>query len=473
MKQQFRLISAFIIAAVTIFSQTGCKEHTLIDAKVAPNIDNIHVFQTDTFTILTKSIFDGDVITSTSITGLPIYHGLGSINGTDAYFGNTNAGIYMQVIPETLTPTFFSTDNVDSAILILPYTGYTYGDSTSSATPQSFNVYKITDPFYTDSTYYATQSLAYDPSTIYGTASNVNFKTITDSTFMDGRLRGPMLRIKLNINSGSSLYTDLSNANNTTDVTTFLSTFKGVYIEHSDTFQANTKSIPYFQLDGVDTYSRAGILVYHHNASTTGEQIFQYYFDIQTCAHYNKITRNYSGTPAQSLFTSNQKNDSLVVAQNQPGAAIDVQIPFLGNAFDAANKFKFIINNAQLIITQVNSYVSPIYGPPVKLYATGVGGSNNDSLYSISDRYPITSLYPLQFLDGYAKQTTVGGVTTTRYTINMPREVMESIARKRVLHLRLNGTQDYPGATRLVAGGGSYSDPNYRIKLNIVYTKIP
>lgn len=472
MKQQFRLISAFIIAAITIFSQTGCKEHTLIDAKVAPKIDNIHVFQTDTFTVITKNVFDGDVVTSTSITGLPIYHGLGSINGTDAYFGNTNAGIYMQVIPETLSPSFFSPGNVDSAILILPYTGYTYGDSSSSATPQSFNVYKLTDPLYIDSNYYATQSLAYDPGTIYGTVSNVNFQKLSDSVFMDGRYRGPMLRIKLDISSGSPLYTNLSSASSASDVTTFLDAFRGVYIEHSDTFQSNTKSIPYFQLDGVDTYSHAGILVYHHDASTVGEQIFQYYFDIQTCAHYNKVTRNYSGSLAQSLFTSNLKNDSLAIVQNQPGAAIDVQIPFLGNAFDAANKFKFIINNAQLIITQINSYVSPIYEPPVKLYATGVGGNNNDSLYSIADRYPTGSLYPLQFLDGYAKPTTVGGVTTTRYTINLPREVMESIAQKRVLHLRLNGTQDYPGATRLVAGGGSYSDPNYRIKLNIVYTKI-
>ncbi|MGN6569556.1 MAG: hypothetical protein ACTHJ0_16475 [Flavipsychrobacter sp.] len=475
MKLRIRLISALLIAGVTIFTQTGCKEHTLIDAKVAPNIDNIHVFQTDTFTILTNTVYDPEVITSTSISGLPVVHGVGTINADMPVFGKTNAGIYMQVIPELLASSFIKDDVVDSAIMILPYAYNTYGDSTSAATPQSFSVYKITDQFSVDSTYYANQSLTYDPSVVYGSVTVSDFHALTnDSVFMDGFNRRPMLRINLNVTPSFPLYADLKAANDQSDIASFLSSFKGFYIGSTDTSKMNANSIPYFQLDGVDTYSRAGVLVYHHNSTTPGEQIFNYYFDIQSCAHYNKIIRNYSGTIAQQLFASKLRNDSVVLVQNQPGAAIDVQIPFLSNAFDGS-KFKFIINNATLTITQINAspYVSPIYAPPTKLYAIGVGKNNGtDSLYSIADRYPVTSLYPLQFLDGYAKQATVGGVTTTRYTINMPREVMESITQKRVLHVRLNGTQDYPGATRLVAGGGAYSDPNYRIKLNIIYTKI-
>ena len=473
MKQQFRLISALIIAGFTIISQSSCKEHTLIDAKVAPTIDNIHVFQTDTFTVLTKTISDDTLVTSNSISGVPVYHGLGAIVGGNTTFGNTTEGIYLQVIPEVLSPSFLTTDVVDSATLILPYGNYSFGNTTMAGT-QSFNVYPVTDSgFSILNGYTSLTSVSYDPSTIYGSATNVDMqKLMTDSPIVDGIKREPMLRIKL-ANNTAALFTALTKANQQSDIPSFLKTFSGVYIRNADTSAGSL--IPYFQLDGVDTYSRAGILVYHHSPSTTGEQIFQYYFDIQTCAHYNRITRNYSGSYAQSLLASHTRSDSIALIQNLPGMAIDVQIPFLNNAFDQS-KSKFIINSAQLIITQISTgpLANPIFGPLVKMTVTGVGGSDplSDSLYVISDSYPLTSPYAALFIDGNAKQVTVGGVTTNQYTLNLPREVMEAIAQKRAVHVRLNGTIDYPGSMQTVVGGGANTNPNYRMKLNIVYTKI-
>jgi hypothetical protein len=285
---------------------------------------------------------------------------------------------------------------------------------------------------------------------------------LNDSVFMYGQNRRPCQRIKLN----STFLADLQNAsvNYGIDYPTFLSNFKGLYIG-PDTNQTG-RTLPYYQLDGADTFSQAGVLVYYHMSSPDTPEVFQYPFSMAYCSHYNFVTRNYNGTPALTYMSSTAQSDSLILVQNQPGAALDLRFPTLKNL----SATKMIINKAELIITQVNTNTSDIFSAPSKLYATGI--DTRDTFYAIADRDPQTSLSPLAFLGGYQQQVTIaGGLPVARYIINMPREVISTILQQRELHLRINGTRDYPGAYRLVAGGrGPTVDSNYRVKLNIVYS---
>jgi hypothetical protein len=156
----------------------------------------------------------------------------------------------------------------------------------------------------------------------------------------------------------------------------------------------------------------------------------------------------------------------VILVQNQPGAALDVRIPFVKNLKTLLPKM--VINKAELVITQINENTSSTYTPVTKLYARGI--DINGLKYEIADRYPLGSLSPLAFLGGYAQSATIGSFNATQYIINIPREIINTINEQRELHLHINGTQDYPGAYRLLAGGSTYSDPNYRIKLRIVYS---
>ena len=85
MKQSFlSLAVALFIAVLAILSQTGCKENTIANTKLAPNIDNINTFDTS-LNAITKTYFDDTIETGLTISGVNVNHALGVINA-DPFF---------------------------------------------------------------------------------------------------------------------------------------------------------------------------------------------------------------------------------------------------------------------------------------------------------------------------------------------------------------------------------------------------
>jgi hypothetical protein len=210
-------------------------------------------------------------------------------------------------------------------------------------------------------------------------------------------------------------------------------------------------------------------LYYQENGNTAPDSVRASFMNFITngTVHYNYITRNYAGTQAQQYLQSVAKSDEVIVMQNEPGAALDIRIPNLKNLPVG------LINKAQLVITQVKlpNDQSDIFTTPARVYPVGVDDAGLS--YTILDRMPLSSSSPLEFMDGTAHAVTMpDGTVTTQYFINIPREVQSAIVnRKNELHLRINGTVTYPAAYRLLAGG-SNSNKYYKIRLNIVYSKI-
>src|ERR1044072_6346595 len=139
------------VLLLALFTQTGCKENTILNANIAPAVDNINLIDTS-LQVRCRTIISDSLITSNSYSGITIFHGLGTV--TDPYFGKTNAGIYFQVIPPISGYTFPVGAIYDSAVLILPYSGFTWGD-TAAAINQKITVYEVTEPMSKDSIYYS------------------------------------------------------------------------------------------------------------------------------------------------------------------------------------------------------------------------------------------------------------------------------------------------------------------------------
>jgi hypothetical protein len=157
--------------------------------------------------------------------------------------------------------------------------------------------------------------------------------------------------------------------------------------------------------------------------------------------------------------------------QNEPGAAIDLRFPYLKNFADV-NGRALLVNRAQLVLTRVklgNDAGSDKFLPqPSRIYPVGVDA--NGAAYSVLDREPLTSATPLIFMDGSLQELNLGGITISRYVINIPREIQRAITNKtEQLHLRINGTQTFAGAYRLTAGG---NHSLYKVSLNITYSKL-
>jgi len=455
------------LSAVILFvsSLQACKEDTLINSTVIPPVDNINTFALELDSIQTLTVNDDSVLTGYNYYSSDIFKGIGVINA-DPFFGKTYAGAFFQIVPPTTSFTFAGTNPViDSAILVLPYSGVIYGDSNATVN-QQLNVFQIEDAFSRDSLYYSNQKLGVNRSKPMGSAT-MNIRKVMDSATVWGVKVAPQLRIKLNSWVADSIKAN-AGGSKFADYPTFLTWFKGIYVEPDTTASATGRAIPYFKLDGLDQNSRANIIFYYHN-STDDSLSTSFGFVSSYCAHSNWIKRSFNSYPIANYFPSSGKvTDSIFMIQNEPGAAGDITIrldKFLSQLT------KTIINKAELVITQLapTSAEDTLFEAPVRLFPSGIDSLG--AVYTIADRYPTSSNEPLNFIDGTRRVAYVNNQKVYQYILNIPREIQSAILKKKnSVHLRLNGTVSFPGAYRLKAGGNKHSSS--KIKLNIIYTKI-
>ncbi len=461
------MIVCLLIAAV---AQNGCRENTLINSKVAPSNNAVNVYSTS-LNCITHTYNDDTTLTSVNIGGLPMYQALGAIS--DPFFGTINASTYFQIIPTTYSSTLYAGMTIDSAVLILPYSGFTYGDSANTTLTQTYQVFYVTAPnsvFNFDSNFYSYNTLTVDAGTPLSPPTIANLYSTNDTFSVLGVYYTQGVHIKLNL---SAFLNRLNPAQNiltasSAPATDFVAQFNGLCVSVANPVQY-VNALPYIRLDGVDQYSEANVTVYYHDVNNVA-YTEPYFFSNAVCAHFNSITRNYASSPVNALFNSTAANDSIIALQNEPGASIDVVIPGISKLPQG------VINKAELQLYLLPNYAyNSFLFPPEKVYPLGIANANYPAgigagvAYNIADRYPLTSLTPLTVLDGY--EHTLNGRSV--YTIDIPREVMASIAAKNdTLHLHISGTQDFYGTFHMVAAGGSYSDTTYRPKLFVVYSKL-
>lgn len=456
---------------ILLILASGCKEDAIIGCGVAPGDNTLGATGiADTMTVITKTTYSGPVITSNRTEGLHIIQALGTI--TDPFFGTTNAGIYFQLLPPVKEFSFSQEPYViDSAVLILPYSGFAWGNRTNPQ-PQKFRVYRVTEPMDIGTDYYSDHDMQLS-SQLIGEQTVDLVSSLNDTPVIAGKNTGHKhLRILLSNSFRDEVYTKVNSGDLKTEAD-FLSYFKGFYIapDSNTNFSNNADLLSYITLDGNTDYARLGIAFYYkENAepSVTKVKFFSYFRD--KTAHYNRISRNYSGYPAQDIMARYNSTintaDETVLLQNDPGAVIDVRIPHI-NTLPLATIVK-----AELVFTQVNSGVAAdsLEMPP-RIYLVGINANGEE--YEIADYTSLNIDAAINFIDG-AKRTEkdAAGHDVTRYRLNIPHELQKAIAEGRdELHLRVKSSRYllFPAAYRLVASGRAHG--SYRTQLNIVYSK--
>lgn len=454
-----RTATVLMVAVSAALSMSACKEDTIIRSDAVPDVDNINTFQLpDTATLITRTVFDDSIITGYKNIAT-YYHALGSLN-TDPFFGKTHGAIYFQVIPPSTSFTFQGTNpQIDSVVMVLPYSGFTWGDTTNASPVQKVRVFPIAEQMQYDTSYYSKQRVSVDRSKLLGT-QNMYPRGLRDSVNIWGTNYNGHLRIPMDTAQLMPLLR--KGIDSSADNPKFLANFYGFYVEPDTTIIAS--SLPYFLLsNGAGIYDRAGIVIYYHNNSADSLTT-AFALSTTLCAHYNFIKRDYSGTPAFTLMSpAAPANPNVLLIQNEPGAAIDVRIPLQNLLPDGT-----AVNKAQLIFTEIDTALASTYFSPGRIFPVGV--KDDATTYSIADRYPLDSNDPINFIDGTRKSVTIGSVVFNQYTINFPRELQQAVkGGKNELHLRINGTQTFPAAYRLIARGRPAGDR--KLKLNIIYSK--
>lgn len=455
-KQSISRVAAIIIAFAAVFS-TGCKESSILNTNITPAGDSLIIEGEDVpiefKTVLTK--YNTGILTDVVVQGVGIVK-------NDPEVGSMNSSMYFQVVPPQ-SAGYTLPANIDSFVLVLPYVGFTYGDTNNT---QTYAVHYVDEEMEYGAVYYNDASKAV--STLLG-STTVSYKQIKDSVAAEGKNQIPHLRIKLN---NSDLLAKL-NAATYSDYAAFLKSFHGFRVSAVD--NGNNKGVPYFRMssDGsTSDYAAAAVLVYYHETNdptVARKNIFS--FNKENCAHFSHIENDISGSNA-----ANPGNE-FVYLQGRPGLGIEVNTTNLKNT---ENK---VVNKAEIVITQVaGTYDSLFFVAPRVLipYRDEDGKAtinpSIDTFVNITD-YVFTSSTGVQvsgasFVSPEKRLVTINGTQYYQWVVNIPKELQTCLKNRKEMKLLITGANvGYTGAFKL-KGYGNNADPRLKIRLNVVYSSL-
>jgi len=446
------LAFAFSIAILTFSS---CKERTVTPSLI-PEIDNIHTFglEASFFDPVMKVGMSDSVVTSDYTNFIA---GIGRL-GDDPFYGSVREGLFIQFVPPSTFYSFPTGLTLDSAVVILPYIGYTYGDTTSNSM-QYYNLYRITENFNRVSDFYSFQSLMYDNSPVGAAELPLSWLT---GTLHEANDTSGIKKLKISLTH--SLASSIFNADNSKFISSgsFAEFFKGFYIAPQD--NENQKSISFYNLSGSDIKSSARLSFYTHDAHDS-IQIIDFPYNSLFSPYFTKISKDYTGTPSNSFVNSDQNRDS-VLLQGFPGFYTDLTLRNI-DKIPAS-----IVNKAELVITSLSSGDESIYGSPFRLSleAKDANGVFNPVADMFQSGGSLNS-DGMSFVDGNANTVMINGIKHTQYKLNFPRELQNAMmAGKTEITLRIKTVTSYFGVFRFL-GDGFNGPLETQLKTNIVYTK--
>lgn len=467
MKTSFnRHLIAFAFG-IGFFSWQSCKERTVTKTDLIPDVDNIHTFRLPVDSLdatLDIGVFDSVRTNQYDANSSPLM-ALGNIQ-SDPFFGSFSAGIFTQFTPPTANFHFPSASDAtfDSAVLALPYYGFTYGDTLNpSGNLMSYNVYRVTEPMsLSDSDVYTFTDYTFDPTPIgEGTAS---FKSLTD-TFASGKdTLSRQLRIKLDKNYiySNIITADTSNFSNSKN---FLSYFNGWYIAPEENQTSSADRVSYFTLAATTAKASARVDFFFHDADNA-IKIYSFPYGSVISAFVSRIKKDYSGKPVQNFINAPINRDSILL-QGTPGVYSNITLRHL-NQMPAC-----IVNQAELVLTAIPVGQDDIFPTPPHLILEKVTPSG--AIVPIADVFGSDgspSSGGLNFMGGTPEEVSINGQTFYQYKLNFPRELQKTLlAGEDSITFRITASSIYQGAFRMVAPG--FNAPNEaKMKLNIIYTKL-
>ena len=505
---QKRILPVAIIA-ITFISLIGWNctklDTTDIGSDLLPAVDNVHTFA-DTLLINSTQGFFND----STVIGKYEDHALGSITN-DPLFGRTTANIYMQLKPP-FYPYYFGNPGdtitgpglgIDSVVLCLKYAGF-WGDSTI---PVSLQVREINDSDFKDSVE-KINTTAYKPNgigSLLGSA-NVDARRMADTIYLNnGRNKViNQIRIKLSAAWAAQLFNrDSIKANSGNNAFYSDSVYRKLYNGIAVIASGGGNGLLYARLS--DTATKLEV----HYKRKNGGKIDSVYSSLRFNPNYgvtpanapvsnssNYILRSRAGFPISNPATTEH------YLQTAPGTYVNLNIPALATL---SNR---IIHRAEIIIEQIPTDPGPMgldekFSAPNFLYLdlkdTGTTNKWKPIYFDLNTAEPydpdykntipyIASQINFQYFGGYRRTKTnpLTGGLIKYYNFNISRYVQQIVTeRTRSYDLRLYApfNLSYPQySTTFIPFGnniafgrvriGSGSNPNYRMKLRIVYSKL-
>jgi len=474
---------------ISLFLFSSCKDSSSIGLDINPN-DAVTGTLLDTVTVTSRTVKDDVASTYASIQSYLSRYPLGAMD--DAVFGKTTAGLALAVnLPSSTTYSFGSVIQIDSAVLVMPYslgaasayyTAYHgrefYGDSTAV---YSFTVNQLTDNLSTQDKWLSNK--IYAAGDLLGSFSgklspNTPVK-VTDvvSGAADTILTTvPEIRIKLTAAMIQSKIAALDSLNLTTNEK-FNQAFKGLKVAATATGTGGIALLNF-------TTANSNLEIYYkkRNATTstvTDTVVAKFPIVATTNAVAASVTHDYTNTPvATQLNTPGEYQTTYL--QSMSGVRTKISFPYIK---DLVNKIgsKIVISKAELVIDPSDATDSiPFKIPPrLALYRTDIAQQR----VNVADNNPYNATTnPSGDYRSYTTQIPFGGYydyTAKSYKFVITNYIQDLIDGKVEDYGTYIGTTSadtfnlYPFANtagRVVIGSFNNTD-NKKIRLNIYYVK--
>ena len=498
---QKRILPIALIAALlfSLFNWNCTKlDTTDIGSDLLPAVDNVHTFDTVLNIITTQGIFN-----DTTIIERTDDHALGYIT-TDLLFGKTKANIFLQLKP-TFYPYYLGNEKdtlngfgagLDSVVLCLKYKGF-WGDS---ALPLHFEVHEVNDILFRDSVYIA-KTVNYQPAysgTVLGSA-DVDIRRLGDTVKYTNRRDYSRYQIRINLSKlpqglawSQALYNRDTLAGHAfrTD-SLYRSFYNGLAVI------ATTGSNALIYTNLADTSTKLEI---HYRRKNKGvlDTVYNSFFINKTFSGsstsapsntVNNIIRDRTGARVLS------PNSDELFLQTSPGTYVNLNIPGLSTL---SNR---IVHRAEIIVEQIptDPVLDKKFSEPNFLYIDlkDTGTVNNwkpvyfdlnpnvsyDPDFKTGPYFPFSGV-DYTYFGGFSRDKT--GTSTKYYNFNISRYVQQIVTKHTPNYtLRLlapysfkypqHSTQIIPYSNNIADGRvriGSGSNPNYKLRLRIVYSKL-
>ncbi|TCZ73890.1 DUF4270 family protein [Flaviaesturariibacter aridisoli] len=487
----------FLTFSLGIQSCRKINEATELGGDLIPVVDNINTFETFLDVETDNSTWNGNTVVAPNDAVA-----LGAITN-DPEFGNTRADLYFNYAPSIYGVSnfpFYNRDSVvgvDSTVLSLRYIT-SYGDTTSNLQVSVYDIPPTSS--FRDSSTYSTQAadIDVDPSPL--ATATFQPRLLNDSMTLirkrDTSKVANVLRIKFDNsqpaqNFAANLYADKTDYQNYTN---FYGTHRGIGIRSASTGNAltyfnlldttGTKITVYFRVkrNGViDTTSAS----FYHGIISGGYVSTYTSADSSTLKGRGTQANIIRRTPGGNWLTylnNSSTNEDKAFLQSEPGSAIYLRIPALDTM---SNK---LVHRAELVASVLPSANDNIFAAPPALY---LGRRSGDSVLQIRD----DSLSAVLTSNGAVNTSIFGGdlKSDNTYRFGMTLYVQQILLRHvsndplklfapykvRVADARLGkfgrSIIRLPRIAygRTVLGGGAHADPAKRLRLRIIYSKLP
>lgn len=421
----------FLIAALA-----SCTKPTSVGKDLISNLDKQELHYTDTLEVLTRSIKDDSLFSFNQSVQL-----LGSMD--DPVIGHSYAGIFFQVRLPSNNIDLGTGVKLDSAILQLEYEG-TYGDPESV---HNINVYQMGESMSLADPYRAYENFIYNPVPV-GRIDGFN-PSSTDTT---------LFRIPLTQSFGELLVNQSGTVNFESNAR-FLEFMNGLYLA-PDTSSGFSNSIM-----SIDLLSSATQLTLYYSNNLSDSLFIRLPINAGSAVN-NYFNHTYTNSSIQQQITKQVETDSVVYMQGMSGLALSVRFP------DLANLGPIRVIKAEVVVTRLPDFTDSTYASPQIVIPRLRLADSTLPYFTFTEDEEFTSAQGLYSIGGEVQQEMVNGVTYDRYRINLARELQQMVdANNFATPLYLKIVPSVSSPARLRVGGGNHGNPEYRLTLNLYYTK--